>query len=134
MRWLHIALQLHKGLLHGIGAGRSALLALHHRQRNAVHKQHNVRNDELLHAARRIDAELVDGVELIVFRVGEIDQLDHRVLLAGHFVDIHLGLEQQLLNGLVGLQQGAVGLAQNLVVQVIQLLVSQPWPARRRWC
>ena len=67
-RRVAVTLQLHKGLVHGIGAGRAADLALHHRQGNAVHKQHNVRDDELLDAARRIDAELVDGMESVVFR------------------------------------------------------------------
>ena len=114
----HVALQLHKGFLHRVGAGFRTLLALHHHQRDAVHEQHNVRDDEGLHAARRVDTELVDSVELVVRRVVKIDQAHHRVSLAGQLVAVGLRLEQHRLHGLVGLQQGAVRVAQQLAAQV----------------
>ncbi len=34
----HVALQLHKGFLHRVGAGFRTFLALHHTQRNTVHE------------------------------------------------------------------------------------------------
>lgn len=123
---VHVAPQLLEGLVHRVGAVGAALLALHHDQRDAVHEQHDVENDELLHPARRVDAELVDGEKAIILRIGEVDQLHHRILLATDLVHIHLRLEQQLLDRLVGLQQGAIGPTQDLVMQILQLLVSQP--------
>ena len=90
---VHIALQLHKSLSHGVGAGFRALFALHHAQRNAVHQQHYVRNDEGLHTARRVYAELVDGVKRVVLRVRKVNQLHHWVRLARSFVYIHLRFE-----------------------------------------
>ena len=115
----HVALQLHKGFLHRVGASLRTLFALHHAQRHAIHKQHDVGNDETLHAARRVDAELVDGVKLVVFGRCEVNQTNHRVALAGQLIHIHLRFEQQRLNRLVGLQQRAVGLAQQLVFKII---------------
>src|SRR3546814_12612012 len=86
----------------------------------------SVRDDAALHAARRVDAELVDGVETVALRVHEVDQRHHRVGLAGDLVAVDLRLEQQRLDGFVGLQQGAVGLAQQLRVQVLELAFAQP--------
>ena len=71
-------------------------LAFDHGQRQAVHEQHDVRDDEFLGRSRCIDAKLVDSVKLVAFGVLEIDQLDVRILLAGLFVGIDLGAEQQL--------------------------------------
>ena len=73
--------------MHRVGGVGVADLGLHHHQRNAVHEQHDVRDDAALHAARRVDAELVDGVEDVALGVREVDQLHHRVRLAGQFVD-----------------------------------------------
>ena len=115
-----------EGFGHRVGAGRPTLLAFHHRQRDAVHEQHDVRNDELLHAARRVDAELVDRQEVIVLRPVEINQPHHRVLLPGQFIHVHLGLEQQLLHCLISLQQRFLGLTQNLILQILQLTLGQP--------
>ena len=70
-----------------------------------------------LHAARRIDAKLVDRVEGVAFRVGEIDQADGRVFLPRHLVAIHLRLEQQRLHRFVGVEQALARLAENLVDQ-----------------
>ena len=123
---VHVALQLHKGFRHGVGTGFRALFALHHAQRYAVDQQHDVRNDELAYAAGRVDAELVDGVETVVLGVRKVNQLHHRVSLARGLVNIHLRLEQQRRNRLVGLQQRAIGLAQQLAAQVIQLSVGEP--------
>ena len=123
---VHVALQLHKGFRHGVGTGFRALFALHHAQRYAVDQQHDVRNDELAYAAGRVDAELVDGVETVVLGVCKVNQLHHRVSLARGLVNIHLRLEQQRRNRLVGLQQRAIGLAQQLAAQVIQLSVGEP--------
>lgn len=99
------------------------LLALHHHQRDTIHEQHDVRDDEGLHAARRVDAELVDGVKLVVRRVVKVDQPHHRIGLARQLVALDLRLEQQCLHGLIGLQQGAVGVAQQLAAQILQLAV-----------
>src|SRR3546814_17227359 len=71
---------------------------VHHHQRNTVHEQHEVRDDAALHAARRVDAELVDGVETVALRVHEVDQRHHRVGLAGDLVAVDLRLEQQRLD------------------------------------
>ena len=46
--------------------------------------------------------------------------------LARGLVHVYLCLEQQRLNGLVGLQQRALGLAQQLAAQIVQLAVNQP--------
>ena len=123
---MHIALKLHKRFLHRVGTGLGALLAFHHRERDAIHEQHDVRNDERLHAARCIDAELVDGVKLVALGMLEIDQAHHRVALAGQFIRICLRFEQQRLNGFIGFKQRAVRLAQQLAAQVFELAVSQP--------
>ena len=130
-RGVAVAQQLLERLVHRVGRVRIADLRLHHHQRDAVHEQHDVRNDAALHAARRVDAELVDGVENVALRVGEVDQLHHRVGLAGEFVHVHLGLEEQLLDRLVGFEQRAVGLAQHLVAQVVELALGQPFLAVR---
>ena len=80
----------------------------------------------MAYAAGRVDAELVDGVKTVVLEVRKINQLYHRVSLARGLVNIHLRLEQQRRNRLVGLQQRAIGLAQQLAAQVIQLSVGEP--------
>ena len=122
----HVALQLHKGFLHRVGAGGRAFLALHHRQRNAVHEQHDVGHHEFAHAARRGNAELVDGVEAVAFGVVEVDQPHHRVHLAGGLVHVHLRLDQQLVGRLVGLQQRALRLAEQLRFQLVELGLGKP--------
>ena len=121
-----IALQLLKSFRHRVGAGRPAFFAFHHCQRDAIHEQHNIGNNELLHAARRVDAKLIDSEKMIVLRVHKVDQLHHRVLLAIHLVHIYLRLEQQLLYRLIRLQQGAVWLAQNLILQILNLFCREP--------
>ena len=65
--------QLLVGGVHRVGGRRVADLGLHHHQRQAVHEEHDVRDDELLHAARRLHAELVDRVKLISLRLPEVD-------------------------------------------------------------
>ena len=107
----------------GIGI---ADLRLDHHQGNAVHKEDDVRDDAALHAPRRINAELVDGVEDIALRVGKVDQLYYRVSLPGEFIHIDLRFEEKRLHRLVGFQQCAAGLAYDLVAQIIELAVSQP--------
>ena len=86
-------------------------LGFDHHDRDAVHEQDDVRDDAALHAARRVDAELVDGVKLVAFRVREVDEPHHRVGLAGHLVAVDLGLEEQSVRRLVRLEQRAVRLA-----------------------
>ncbi|MBK1703752.1 hypothetical protein CKO40_04145 [Halochromatium glycolicum] len=54
----------------------------------------------------------------------------YRVLLIGDLVDINLGLEQPLLDRPVGLQQGAVGLTQEMVLQLLELARA----GSRGWC
>jgi hypothetical protein len=56
----------------------------------------------------------------------EIDQFDDGIGFAGEFVDIHLGFEEKTLHILVGFEQGAAGLAQNLVAEVIELARGEP--------
>jgi len=68
----------------------------------------------------------VDGVELVALRVCEVDEFCDRVRLPGDFVAVHLGLEKEALGCLVGLQQRAVRLTEDLVAQVIELAVREP--------
>ena len=110
-----VAHQLLEGFVHRVGGEVVGVLALDHHQRQAVHEQHDVGDDEVLARSRRVDAELVDGEEVVPLRVLEVDQLDVRVLLAGDFVDIDLRPVQQLLHGLVRFHQAAGGLVENLV-------------------
>ena len=107
-----VALQLNEGFVHRVGAGRRTFLALHHRQRQAVHEQHDVGDDETAHATRCVDAELVDRVKAVALRVLKVDQLHHGVFLAGGLVHIHLRLHQQLVHRQVGLEQRAARVAQ----------------------
>ena len=121
-----VAQELLEGRVQRVGGVGVADLRLDHHQRDAVHEQDDVRDDAALHAARRVDAELVDGVELVALGVREVDELHHRVGLAGDFVAVDLRLEKQRLRRLVGLQQRAVGLAEDLVAQVVELAVGEP--------
>src|SRR5690606_8568314 len=57
----------------------------------------------------------------------EVDELDDRVRLPGDFVAVHLRLEKQPLGRLVGLQQRTVGLPEDLVAQVVELAIGEPW-------
>lgn len=68
----------------------------------------------------------MEAVPLWVF---EVDELHHRVALAGDFVAVDLGLEEKGVDRLVGFEQGAVGLAQDLGAQVVELAVGQPGDA-----
>ena len=88
--------QLLERLEHRVRREVVGVLAFDHDQRQAVHEQHDVRDDEPLARTRRVDAELVDGVELVSLRMLEVDQLDVRILLAGQFVGIDLCPEEQL--------------------------------------
>ena len=97
--------------MHWVGRVWIPDLGLHDDERDAIYEQHDVGDDEALHAARRIDAELINGVKPIALRACEVDQLHHWVRLARHFVVIDLGLEKQALCGLVGLEKRAIGLA-----------------------
>ena len=122
-----IAQKLHERLMDGVGRVRVSDLGLYHYQRDPVDEKHDVRDDRSFHASRCLDAELVDGVEDVALRVGEVDQLCHRVGLAGEFVHIHLRLEQQLLDVLIGFEQRSAGVAQQLVAQVVELALSEPF-------
>ena len=121
-----VAHQLLEGFVHRVRREVVGVLGLNDRQRQTVHKQHDVRDDEVLDRPRRVDAKLVDGEEVIPFRVIEVDQLDIRVLLAGDFVDIDLRPIQQLQHRLVRFHKALRGLVQNLIDQVAELLVGQP--------
>jgi hypothetical protein len=94
-------LQLNEGFIHRVAAIGATLLAFDHHKRNAIHEQHNIGNDKAFHTARRINAELVDGVKTVALRIGKVDQLHHRVLLARHLIHINLSLEQQGLDRLI---------------------------------
>ena len=98
-----------------IGGVGIANLGLDDHQRNAVHAEHDVRDDAGLHTARRIDAELVDGVKLITLRMRKVDQLHDRIGLAREFVEVHLRLQEQRLRRFIGFEQGAIRLSQQLV-------------------
>ncbi|MCY1354495.1 hypothetical protein D9M69_408740 [compost metagenome] len=72
-----VAAQLIDGLGQRFGNGRA--LALHHHQRDAVHQQHQIRDDKFLAAVvarRAIDAVLVDHAEVVVGRGVPVDVLD----------------------------------------------------------
>ena len=122
-----IAQELLEGSVHRVCRRRVADLRLHHHQRDAVHEKHDVRDDAALHAARRVDAELVDRMKDISFRVDEVDQLRDRIRLARDLIHIHLRLEEELLHLLVGLQERATGVSQELVAKVIDLPPGQPF-------
>ena len=68
-----ISLKLHEGVVHGVGAGWPANLALHYRQRNSIHEENNIRDNALLDCSRRVDAKLIDGSEAVTARVREVD-------------------------------------------------------------
>lgn len=101
-------------------------LGLDRNERHAVHEQDDVRDDAGLHAARRVHTELVDGVEPVAPRVSEVDELNNRVRLARHLVDVDLGLEEQVLHRLVGFEQSVVRLPEDLVAEVVELAIRQP--------
>ena len=54
-------------------------------------------------------------MEAVALGVVKVDEPHHGVRLAGGgLVHVHLGLEQQLMDRLVGLQQGSLRLAEQL--------------------
>lgn len=83
---------------------RVADLSFHHHQRNTIHEQHNVRNDELFALSGRIDPELVDRLKHIAFRMREVDEFHHWIWLTRQLSYVDLGLEKQLLYSFVCLQ------------------------------
>jgi hypothetical protein len=115
-----------EGGVQGVRGVGVADLRLHHHQGDAVHEQDDVRDDTGLHAAGRVDPELVDGVEPVALRVGEVDEPHDRVNFAGHLVAVHLGLEEQGLSRFIRFEQGPVGLPKKLVSKVVELLVGEP--------
>lgn len=121
--------QLLERLEHRVRREHVCFLALDHCQRQAVHEQHDVGDDEAFGRSRCVDAKLVDGVELVSLGMLEVDQLDVRVLLAGQFVGIDLGTEQQLENGFIVSDQAAARVTEQIIVQVVELLVRQPLSA-----
>lgn len=123
---VQVALELGEGFGHGVGAGGAAFFAFDDDQGDAVDEEDDVGNDEGFDAARSVDAELIDGVELVVFGMVEVDEFNDRVLFAGEFVDIDLGFDEKFLDGFVGFEQGAVGLAEDLVLQVLELFGGKP--------
>jgi hypothetical protein len=68
-----VAEKLNKRLVDWIGCVLIADFCLYHHQRDAVDEQHDIRDDTGLHAPRRINAELIDRVEDVPLRVGEVD-------------------------------------------------------------
>lgn len=77
-------------------------------------------------AAAELLDNFVGGAELVFFGVGEVDEFDGGVLFAGLFVGVYLGFEEELLDGFVGFEQGAVGLAEDLVLQGLDLFGGEP--------
>jgi hypothetical protein len=59
--------------------------------------------------------------------MGEIDQLHHWIGLAGKFVHIHLRFEEKRLHRFVGLQKRPIRLSNDLIAQIIELTVRQPF-------
>ncbi len=47
-------------------------------------------------------------------------------MFGGEFVDIDLGFEEEFLDGFVGFEEGAVGLAEDLVLEVLELFWGEP--------
>lgn len=58
----------------------------------------------------------------------KVDELDHRIDLAAGLVHIHLRLHQKFVHRLVGIQQRAIGLAQQLLLQLVEL--ARSWAAQ----
>ena len=112
--------------MHRIRRVRIADLRLHDDERNAIHEQHDVGDDALLHTAGSVDPELVDDMELVPLRMLEVDQLNDRILFPGDLIHIDLCLEQQRLDGFVRFQEAQIGLAHELVAQIVELSVGQP--------
>jgi hypothetical protein len=112
--------------VHRVGSVRITDLCLDDDQRNAVHEEHDVRDDAALHAAGRVDAELIDGMEDVALRMGEVDELHHRIGLARELVHVHLRLEEERLHRFVAFQQRAARVTQELIAQVIELAIGQP--------
>src|ERR1017187_8808101 len=123
--------QLHERFVNGVRRVVGvANLRLHH-QGDSVDEEHDVRNNATLHAARRVDSKLIDCVENFAPRVREVDQLHDRVGLTGDLVHVHLGLEKQFLDCLVGFEQSPAGVADQLIAQVLKLALSEPWASVR---
>jgi hypothetical protein len=72
-------------------------------------------------------AELVDGVKSVSLGMGEIDQLHHRIGLASELVHIHLRFEKKRLYRFVRFQKRAIRLSNNLIAEIIELAVGQPF-------
>lgn len=66
-------MELGEGFGHGVGAGSAAFFAFDDDQGDAVDEENDVGDDEGFDAAGGIDAELVDGVKLVVMRIREVD-------------------------------------------------------------
>ncbi len=61
----------------------------------------------------------------------KVNQLHHRIGLARDLVAVDLSLQEQGLRRLVRFEQGTVGLAQDLVAQIVELAIGEPRLAAR---
>src|SRR5262249_23566070 len=68
--------QLLECFVHWVRREVIGILALDDDERETVHEQYDVRDDEIPARTRSVDAELVDGEEVIALRVLEVDQFD----------------------------------------------------------
>lgn len=109
----------------GVGIG---LLALHHCERQPIHKQYDIRADVGLELAWRLDSELVDRVKAVVLPIAPVDQAGGRAELTGQLVAISEStvLRQRLEGRLIYLQQLAA-LSGDLREQFVELSVGQPF-------
>ena len=134
--------QLVDGVYQWLGDGGA--FAFHDNQRNSVHQQHQVRNNELLAAVvawRAVHSKLVDDGEVVVARCFPINVLDRLTppTVPARKTTHSNSLEQQLGGLLVGLHQlGGTkagdrgnGFADALVIQprlsIAQVDGSQPF-------
>ena len=116
-------------LVDGFGDGVFDLgrLALDHHYRQAVQKQHDVRDDMVL-GAQHTHLELADGDKAVVVPVGEIHKTHGRAFLAGPTVLADAGVfQQQGKDVAVVLNQTCAGEAcGELLDHLLHLIVFQP--------
>ncbi len=122
-----VAFELGVGGLHGVGGVGVADFGFDHHERDAVDEENDVGNDAGFGSAGRVDAELVDGVEGVALRVGEVDELHDGIEFAGEFVAIDLGFEEEFVDGFVGFEQAAGGMAEELVREIVEIARAEPF-------
>ena len=118
-----IAQQLVNACFHGVRAVWG--FAFNHRQRQTVHKAHNVGNDVLINTRY---LELIGAEKFVVFGVFEINDVDSLPFVAFAQVlhDRH-ALIDDVPNGLVCFDQIGIGGLGQVADNLVQVLVIDPW-------